>query len=307
MYEISYNIIFVYFFLIIDLIINITDHLLTASTAVLTTTNDVQVESQHLRDISSVAFIVVIIQIFAIICVVIDLVLHFFQVSDQVQQFSWFQICQRTCVGDEHGSRDNKSNGAIETPMPQRIALKLVLEKYWWSLLVGLLYLVLTIILQIIRLDPSWQHHRGSLNNGKLIALMNSDISGIGDLQVSHQNLRMDSSEFILNSEVSSSEDESITKDSRIHDGESVKDKTLFSLNKNFLPVIVLLIHKLMSTCYYVSFVVVYRATLNQKVTRIFVNKPNVQLIPSYNQHINQTASLVPDYRSRMQQIEQIN
>lgn len=277
MYEISYNIVFVYCLLIIDLIINITDHLLDATTTVVVATNDVQVDPKQSKDINSVAFIVVIIQIFAIISVVTDLVLHFFQVSDQVCQFAMLQLCQRNSANAGQGSREKNSQ---KIPMPQRIALKLVVEKYWWSLLVGLLYLVLTIILQIIRLSPDWKHHRGNLNNGKLIALLNSDISGVDDLKVSHHNLRMDKNEFIVNSE-----EESIVEDLGMHNtGSGSNDKAFSSLNKNLLPVIILLIHKLMSTCYYVSFVVVYRATLSQKVNRIFVNKSNMQLVSSCSQ-----------------------
>lgn len=293
MYTISYNIIFVYCLLTTDLLINITDHLLTTTTVV-ASTNSVQLDSRLEREISGIAFIIVIIQIFAIFCIVINLALHLFQVSDQVRQFAWLQPCQNTLNSAGHSLIENKPKKIIETPMPQRIALKLVLEKYWWSLLVGLLYLVLTIILQIIRLDPTWHYDRGNLNNGKLLSLLNNDMSFAGgDLRVSN-NLRMASN---LNM-IGASEDESTGGDVEEHNTGSDNDnKTLYSLNKNLLPVIILLIHKLMSTCYYVSFVVVYRATPTQKVHRIFVNKQNPQSLSSYNQQQNQT-TFIHNYQS---------
>lgn len=297
MYTISYNIIFVYCLLITDLLINITDHLLTTTTVV-ASTKSVQLDSRHEREISGIAFIVVIIQIFAIFCIVINLVLHLFQISDQVRQFAWLQLCQNTRSSANHSLIERKPQRLIETPMPQRIALKLVLEKYWWSLLVGLLYLVLTIILQIIRLDPIWHHDRENLNSGKLLSLLNSDMSIVGgDLPVSN-NLRMASDELSLKLDIVGSGDEFMIGDGEEHNTGSYNDnKTLYSLNKNLLPVIILLIHKLMSTCYYVSFVVVYRATPTQKLHRIFINKQNPQSLSSYNQQQDQT-TFVHNYQS---------
>lgn len=269
MYKFSYNVIFVYGLLVVDLIINITDHLLT--TTATNQTSIVQSDFNQRGEINSIAFIVVIIQIFAIFCVVIDLVLHFFQVADQVRQFAWVQLCQDRRVASSETI--NKSQRLIESPMPQRIALELVLKKYWWSLLVGLLYLVLSIILHIIRLDPIW-HYRGSVNNGKLLSLL--------DAESSTNNLRMATNELIINSEMAS-KDESLAR-------EATRGIEMFSsLNQNLLPVIVLLLHKLMSTCYYVSFVVVYRATPSQMVNRIFVNKQTTNTV---------TATTLPYHRA---------
>lgn len=189
MQKTSYNVLFVYALLIVDLVINVSDKLLYPP--------------QTTEDISKSAFSVVLLQICAILVVVIELVLHFFYISDQVRQFAWFQY--------------TKSSTSPRAPMPQRIALKLVLDKYWWSLVVGILYLVLTIILQLIRLDPRW--HVRTLDPST--------------------------------------------------EGNSM------NVYNNFIPIIVVLAHKLMSTCYYVSFVVIYRATPNQMINRIFSNKPS--------------------------------
>lgn len=168
MQKASYNVLFVYTLLIVDLVINVSDKLLY-------------------QQPQTLVFSIVLLQICAIIIVVVDLVLHFFDTSDQVRQIVWFTF--------QKGS-----------PMPQRTALKLVLDKYWWSLVVGLLYLVLTIILQLIRLDLRWR-------------------------------------------------------------------RKMLGSYMEFIPVTVLLAHKLMSTCYYVSLVVICRATPNQMITRIFNNK----------------------------------
>lgn len=193
MQKTSYNVLFVYSLLVADLVINVSDKLLYPP--------------QTTSEISKSAFLVVLLQICAILIVVIDLVLHFFHISDRVRQFAWFQ--------------SSKSPLNSQAPMPQRTALKLVLDKYWWSLVVGLLYLVLTIILQLIRLDRRW-----------------------------HMKVIEEPSA-------------------------STKGGTSINVYKNLIPIFVLLAHKLMSTCYYVSFVVIYRATPNQMINRIFSNKPS--------------------------------
>lgn len=250
----SCNVIFVYTLLVIDLVVNIADNLLPPT----------ELDFHHRkREISAIAFAIVIIQIVAIFCVVIDLVLYFFQVSDQVRQFAWIQLCR-----DSEDANGEPKLGYVSGPMPQRTALKLVLDKYWWSLLVGLLYLILTIILQIIRLDPSWQF---KVYSSKLVA---------ADLELQDQNsgpgsdsLRMDSKNEILASELITS---SLSPANEIQSDkmpELIGRPSLPSMEHNLLPLTVLLVHKLMSTCYYVSFVVVYRATPKQIVTRIFQNK----------------------------------
>lgn len=245
MQKTSYNLIFVYGLLVVDLLVNITDNLFSAS--------------RHHGDGTTIMFVIVLIQIISIICVVIDLVLHFFETSDQVRKFAWNQRCRA-------GSEIVRVGDVC--PMPQRLALKLVLDKYWWSLLVGLLYLVLTIILQTVRLDPSWHNHRSSV----VAVKANLMDEALVDESIFGRNLLERENHGIL-SEMSNS----IT--SKLPSPEAVPSASNPNLaasttNINLLPIIVLLIHKLMSTCYYVSFVVVYRANPSQMVNRIlFVNK----------------------------------
>lgn len=245
MQKTSYNVIFVYSLLVVDLLVNIADKLIPST----------YIEhTSHKKQISGIAFSIVIIQIFSILCVVINLVLHFFDASDQVRQFAWHHHCA--------GKDDGTSRSA--TSMPQRAALKLVLDKYWWSLLVGVLYLVVTIVLQIVRLDPSWNY---SALNAKLTAF-NETSSNFSSLRLglNEQTVPVDP---VLVAEEHFSETSSARYEPQpAEDYSDVAQAT----SSNLLPIIVLLIHKLMSTCYYVSFVVVYRATPNQILARIFVN-----------------------------------
>lgn len=241
MQKTPYNVIFVYSLLVVDLLINITDNLISSS-------------HSNANEISTAAFSVVIIQILAITCVIINLVLHFFDTSDQVRQFAW----AHRCLSDSGDVRRSDRNAQ---PMAQRLALKLVLDRYWWSLLVGLLYLILTIILQIIRLDPSWHHSHPK--------------------QTMNANLKTEEPTFSSGSLLDKllEVDETFSGDSEYNSTSfSGQRSTQGAVNLNLLPVIVLLVHKLMSTCYYVSFVVVYRASPAQKVGRIlYISKTSSQ------------------------------
>lgn len=257
MYKASWTVIFVYSLLVIDLLINITDNLLPSHSSVsggyyftsepqlaenkansirrsasglgveqkptfryVTATNISDGTSQSTNTIGSLTFATFIVQILAIVCVVASLLLHFFEVADQLRQSAWLLLIGRQ---QELPSNRRASHGICFTstksnvaPMPLRIALKLVLERYWWSLLVGLMYLVLTIILQIAKLNQS-------LTRGHFL-ITKTQIT-------SHSNGQLDW--------------------------------------RRALPIAIVLIHKLTSTCYYVSFVVVYRATPGQMVNRI--------------------------------------
>lgn len=246
----SYNVIFVYSLLAIDLLVNIADKLVPST--------HIDHASRH-REISNTAFLIVLVQIIAIFCVVIDLVLHFFQASDLVRQFAW-----------EHKTKipDTKNASPAEPiPMPQRTALKLVLDKYWWSLLVGVLYLVVTIILQIVRLDPNW--HYSALNSNLLASNESWTTRGFDG---SSSSLRMDVNEQTVPVDSVLIAEEHLLGASTKSDAADEYSDVTTATGGNLLPIIVLVIHKLMSTCYYVSFVVVYRATPSQILSRIFVS-----------------------------------
>lgn len=251
----------------LDLLINITDQLLIPPATV---------KSQHHlnKDLDSVVFIIFLIQIFAIVCVLIDLILHFFQASDQVQQFAWHS---------QHNFSDGFNQHLNDrAPLPQRVALKLVLDKYWWSLLVGLLYLVLTIILQIIRLDSSLNYqHLDNANISRAVMNLTVESDKLATSKSSANLFRMDMSELFINSNgVFNLDHESPLRprttgtdvNEKFYDGDETG-----STPNSVLQILVLLVHKLMSTCYYVSFVVVYRATPNQMMNRIFLtNKSQI-------------------------------
>lgn len=250
MYKISYNVTFVYCLLVVDLLINMTDHLIPPTQPNLIHGG---------RDIDSLVFSIVIIQVFAILSVVVDLVLHFFQASDQIIQLARLESC-------------NSSGKPINSPMPQRIGLKLVLDKYWWSLFVGLMYLVLTIILQIIRLDPSWHNGGRTYSSMRLVNLTTDYIDS-----KKSDSLKMDNNEMIVSSaEADAFEDDKLSKSTGISSSNEGNMSDIQS-TYNFLPVLILLVHKLMSTCYYVSFVVVYRVSSNSMVNRMFAANKSQQ------------------------------
>lgn len=238
MYKISFNIIFVYGLLILDLLINVTDNLISPT---IQTFNSIKV----VKTINNTVFVIVLVQIFSIICVILNLILHFFQVSDKVREFAWLKLCEKD---------DRK---LLFKPMSQKIALSLVLNKYWWSLLVGFFYLVLTIILQIIRLDSSWHFKQSSTKFlSSSLHLINQD-----DGTIRNQNI----DEMIINS----------TNNSLLIGASSIMNPTQTTTLNLDLSNIIILIHKLVSTCYYVSFLVVYRSTPNQMINRIFSTKAN--------------------------------
>lgn len=272
MQKTSCNVIFVYILLVVDLGVNIIDNLLSSLPKSVFSYNN------HHEYINKLAFTLVVIQILAIIFVVVDLALYLLEIAEKVRQFAWLQQCNDGEV------IETKTNAKF--PMPQRLALKLVLDKYWWSLMVGLLYLVLTIILQIVRLDPSW--HPGT----SLPPSLGRENSAKNDDRVG-KNLRMDPSELIVTnyhseSALNNNNNYDSVKPTMISNDDLTVEPTMVPINKpmtranleqdfrledSLPPIMFLLIHKLLSTCYYVSFVVMYRATPNQMMNRIFCNK----------------------------------
>lgn len=258
MFKTSLNVIFVYSLLVVDLLVNITDNLLQPSNLNLKNNSDISLSS----------FIIVLIQIIAIICVIIDLVLHFFQASDQVRQCAWFQKCRDAKGAQNRNYRGNND----QCPMPQREALKLVLDKYWWSLVVGCLYLVLTIVLQIYRLDLNL-HDRLTSSEADIRDEVTSTKAFITNEPASILDSHLLTKGDIYHSLVSEKITNPIEAEG-ISSGGTGDDKR-GPRQRCLLPIIVLLIHKLMSTCYYVSFVVVYRASPSQMVNRILVGNKN--------------------------------
>lgn len=244
MHKTSSNIIFIYSLLIVDLLVNITDNLLSPTIA----SQDAQ---QH-ESISKLSISIIIVQVVAVICVIINLVLHFFEASDQVRRLAWLQQCS--------GTNDGLVN--LGNPMPRRVALKLVLDRYWWSLVVGLLYLVLTIILQIVRLDSSLYRSDSLITSSDSSSISSGTTKKMQDL-TDYQNWRS-SAKITLGNE------DKLFEAAELYHSSFVSGS--YSL-RNLLPTVVLLIHKLISTCYYVSFVVVYRISPSHMGSRILNNK----------------------------------
>lgn len=255
MYRTSKNVIFVYGLLLIDLLVNITDNLVPGASRwqsyYLLPTRPEQSGPQRLRRVpivSSLIFATIVVQILAIIMVIISLTLRFFDVADGVRQSAWLVTRRRrrrrggrelvegaTERHAEHAASnrwDDKLELAL-APMAQRTALKLVLHRFWWSLVVGLTYLVLTIILHINKLDGR-QKWPATIENKPKLADWNAD---------DDEKRRLEGPTETWPPEVESQGD--------------------------VWPILIVLIHKLMSTCYYVSFVVVYRASLSQMVNRV--------------------------------------
>lgn len=262
MNQISYNVTLVYSLLVIDLLVNISDNVVAPSHKPIR-----NIGSKPETPDNSLAFTIYIVQIVAIITVIVDLMWHFLNVSDQVRQFAYL------AVNKNHNNKPFEAR----SPIPQRLALKLVLDKYWWSLLVGLSYLVLTIILQIVRLDPTWHHYEpvyaGNLTqHGRMLS---------DQLQYYNEAYERDpaSTATTLSNDLGTKIPETATITTieppilRSFNGRALSnDQTKASANitMNLVPTLILLVHKLVSTCYYISFVVVYRLQPNQMVHRIF-------------------------------------
>lgn len=242
----SSNIIFIYSLLIVDLLVNITDNLLSPTLS--------SQDAPQRESISTLSISIIIVQVVAVICVIINLVLHFFEASDQVRRLAWLQQCS--------GIKDGLVN--LRNPMPQRVALKLVLDRYWWSLVVGLLYLVLTIILQIVRLDSSLYRSDGSTAGLDSSTMSDGRTTKRVQDSANYQNSRSSSAKITFGNE------DNLFEAAELYHSSFVSGS--YSL-RNLLPTLVLLIHKLISTCYYVSFVVVYRISPCHMGSRILNNK----------------------------------
>ena len=268
MYQTSKNVLFVYGLLLIDLLVNITDNLLPSRgkqnyyLLVQALPNGAR-SFRRMSIISSFAFATILIQILAIICVVISLALRFFDVADRIRQAAWLVLRKRNSSENQNGqtnglelidsneiNRGSYQNGSLNVvPMPQRTALKLVLDRYWWSLVVGLTYLVLTIILQINKINSQRWPMSGLIETSASVAHRPGESLLIGTQTPRAVHIVQDLNEEAQLAQV---------------------PPGLGALNDgNMTTILLVLIHKLMSTCYYVSFVVVYRASPVQMVNRI--------------------------------------
>jgi len=258
MNQMSKNVAFVYSLLIIDLLVNIADNVVS--------TNHISRIFDRAESATRVAFMIYIIQVFAIIIVVLNLIWHFLNISDKVEQSSYL------VVRSTHKSRVTFTN----RPLPHRLALKLVLDKYWWSLLVGALYLVLTIILQIIRLDSAWHlqetavfrnlrqsqyvtGHRARLQYYNEAFERNPTAK---DHQENSLNVTMIGNELLTNM---------LKTTTPLPPREKNRDDD--QMFKNLVPIMIILVHKLVSTCYYISFVVIYRLQPSQMVNRVLASQ----------------------------------
>lgn len=276
MYQISKNVLFVYGLLLIDLLVNITDNLVPNQRKqnYYWLSSSMPNGGQHLRRvniISSSTFATILVQILAIICVVISLALRFFDVADRVRQSSWLltpktpkSLLSSSGQASEPRTRQDRCQQRppfVVTPMPQRTALKLVLDRYWWSLVVGLTYLVLTIILQINKIDSQRWPTAPLVGNDRgegRPTLANSQQAGPNfSREMQPDKGSIDATDETLPSTAAAAETESPELTNQLTDGGSL------------LPILIVLIHKLMSTCYYVSFVVVYRVSPVQMVNRV--------------------------------------
>lgn len=272
MSQFSYNTTFVYSLLVLDLLINITDNVVAPN--------------KQDGKIAQTTLIILVIQILANLAVVIHLVVHLFNVSDQVRQHIWIATMTK-------GKHPNKNNPNYNVQIPQRVALKLVLGKYWWSLQIGIMYLVLTIILQIVRLDPVWHFYEqqsSSIRTNRPLEVSpvfynslqsyneayerdptSTTTSLPDDLSVSStSSFESKLDELLASTTVSS------TKRPLFEFGNNMPplkgSESVIKMGRSLIPLLVLLTHKLVSTCYYISFVVIYRLQPSQMIHRILYN-----------------------------------
>lgn len=311
------NVLLIYSLLIIDLFVNISDKLIPAhywlededEDQIDQTKRGQEDKKTQVRmvQISGLAFIVVISQITSIVCVIINLIFHFLKASDELSLNAVIEEVvnineNKSSKLEEEEEKEAKKLKLAETQikhayreengqsLPMSTALKLIIDHYWWSLIVGLFYLVLTIIMQIVRLDTVWLDR--SFSNGKqtTLAALHGPVASYEE-----KNENVFTSVSTTNT-FSSSRDDSLTRlDTMIDNVHKINqyeinnhDKTYHHLplmskqhhnhNISWLPIIVSVFHKLLSTCYYVSLVVIYRVTPKQMKDRILARPMTINL-----------------------------
>lgn len=251
MSQLTSKALFIYVLLSIDLFVNITDELIAPRKLV--------THTSPIEDVNNMAFVLVLIQIASILCAVSSLISHFLEAADQVIQ----RAVLIPCNGSHTDAIQQSPLRGVQ--LPRRSALKLVVDKYWWSLLVGSSYVVLTIILQIIRLDPDW-HHRPKL------------MSHVSFPESSHANLSV--ADFLLDSrEILQRENYNGHRDHIISGryGSGENDNVSGDQSETtWMSIMVSMFHKLISTCYYVTFVVINRTSPKQMTTRILAQEPTL-------------------------------
>lgn len=223
----------------IDLFVNITDELIPPWSPEF---------KQSGRQINSVAFILVLIQVTSIMCAVLSLISQLFDASDLLIKHATLKVCK----DDDNHPETPKL--ILRSKIPYRSAMKLVLDKYWWSLVVGSSYMVITIILQIVRLDPSW--HDSSLLS-----------DGLGSPPKFRGSKGTDPWMNVQDTPHSAVFD--IYRDTRLAEAGEFRDH-----NSGWIPIFISMFHKLMSTCYYVTFVVINRTLPRQMMSRILSQEP---------------------------------
>lgn len=233
----------VYILLLLDLIINISGQF--------------NVTGGSQGNISTLAFTIVVLQLAGLLCLTLIVVARFFKAADEIIQNARY--------------RESLSKGrhvtVTYTIVPLRAALRLVLDKFWWSLAAGTVYIVVTLILQIVRLDPTWQSTTASTELRQPIDRLD--------------NWRDDSEAASLRSYVTPEYQDSaatrqpidITSTSGAHQTWNATDH---QDKPSWLPVVVLFAHKLMSTCYYVSVIVVNRMSSRHIISQV-LNVKNSQ------------------------------
>lgn len=297
------NVIIIYILLLIDLTINITDKLIPSREIVGPAEGNRDISSNGLRNtgnnfsgrnrnhveyrINPTAFIIVLVQILSITCAIINLMFHLLEAADKIR---FEAIVERVIVGGQDNCdhndpalRSNKNNklnesvkdnltaqtndqddrktydnlnvrpraAALRLPsgLPISASIKLVIDRYWWALVVAISYLVLSMCLQIVKFetDITLSENVGKLfeNENDYVTVLEKNITILKSMD--HERRFLDSSPDLR------------------HQDEQI-----------WLPVFISMSHKLMSTCYYVSFVVIYRLTPAQIKDRILVQEPTL-------------------------------
>lgn len=308
------NVFIIYILLLVDLTINITEKLIPireirvpASQAESTTglrnnggnnftnSNEDRMNGNvHHNDyrINTTAFIIVLVQILSIICAIINLIFHFLEAANKIRLeaivervtkqtkpnnngiFALSSTSSPQSQSSEHLSRraskqnnnnnnnidpnsrvnknNNNNNNArfkeqinrdlsvesqatklrLPTGLPISASIKLVIDRYWWSLVVAISYLILSLCLQIVRIE-----------------------SGLSVTETMDNKRKV---EYVTNQE-------KVEENFQQHE-------------QIWMPILISMLHKLMSTCYYVSFVVIYRLTPDQIKERILAQEPTIMI-----------------------------
>lgn len=235
---------FIYILLTVDLFVNVSDKPLYS---VLAETQDESSKGIY----RLVAITLELVQLLTIMCVVLIILLHLFEATDKVIQHGALQIYK------DDTNCQSGSDPILDYELSQKLALKLVLKRYWWSLSIGIAYLVVTIIIRFVKFDTLDDSARSQI------------VSSRNDEDVHIESLRSN-----LKSWNSYEEFKSSREDVTLTSPEFIDQKGSNQTNISWISLIISIFHKLLSTIYYITTIIIIRTTPENMMKGILLSEP---------------------------------